>query len=124
MKAILKIIGQVRIVSIIGAIVLLVGLITSFQVFDDRWAKAAQLKTTKINLVQSIQQVQKSIDLTNVRLEQKILKDKIDALQERIWQLEDRYLDVVMPNHARIKFRELRVEIISAKLEYKALLQK
>jgi hypothetical protein len=62
-----------RIISAASGCVVLAALVGTIFTLDDRWAKAAEVKRVEL------------------RLDQKILNDRIDRLQERIWKLEDRY---------------------------------
>jgi archaellum component FlaC len=60
---------------------------------DNRWAKAAELKKLEL------------------RLEQKIQQDRVDALQERIWKLEDRYPEInKMPVEVKDEYRQIKNE--------------
>jgi len=84
-----QIVGVLTLISIIGGGVFL---------FDDRYAKAAQVN----------QQVHK----LHQRLEQKIQGDKRFMLQQRIWQLEDRFPDGnQMPQVVKEQIRLYREEI-------------
>ena len=77
-------------------------LATAFTV-DNRYAKQTQT-TAKIDSVeQTIQQVEQ-------RLDKKILKDRADVLQERIWKYEDRYEDKPMPDSIKEVIRDLEKE--------------
>ena len=68
---------------------------------DSRYAKLAD--------VDSISAYIASVD---DRLDIKILKDRADALQSRMWKLEDRYgMDIIkMPAGVREQYRELKKE--------------
>ena len=82
------------------ALTTLVG--TAFTV-DNRYAKQTQT-TAKIDSVeQTIQKVEQ-------RLDKKILKDRADVLQERIWKYEDRYEDKPMPDSIKEVIRDLQKE--------------
>jgi len=73
---------------------------TAFTI-DSRYAKIEQLD-----------KVQSFAELVDKRLDLKILKDRADALQSRMWKLEDRYgMDVSkMPDGVREQYRELKKE--------------
>ena len=73
---------------------------TAFTV-DSRYAKAEDISTIK----DYIQQVDR-------RLEIKILKDRANAIQERMWKIEDRYgMDIAkMPETIRDQYRKLKKE--------------
>ena len=62
-----------RLSTIIGVSVAFCGLIGSIIAVDTRYAKSARL------------------EMVELRLDQKIVVDRIQALQERMWKLEDRY---------------------------------
>ena len=87
-------------IAFIVAITTLLG--TAFTV-DNRYAKQTQT-TAKIDSVeQTIQKVEQ-------RLDKKILKDRADVLQERIWKYEDRYEDKPMPDSIKEVIRDLQKE--------------
>ena len=73
---------------------------TAFTI-DSRYAKVGEM--SEVN--EYVQQVDK-------RLELKILKDRADAIQERMWKIEDRYgMDVAeMPEDKRDQYRKLKKE--------------
>lgn len=86
----------------------LVGMLWSvYQYVDDRYAKAADVKS-----------IQETIQKLHERLDQKILSDQIDHKQERIWQLEDRYADEKKrPQSTKEEIRQLQQDIDSMKEE-------
>lgn len=65
----------------------------------------------------------KAGDLNNVsvRLEQKILMDKSDNLQQRLWKLEDRFEGREMPQVAKEEVRRLRKEKRDLEMQIKEL---
>ena len=73
---------------------------TAFTI-DSRYAKVGEM--SEVN--EYVQQVDK-------RLELKILKDRADAIQERMWKIEDRYgMNIAeMPNDRRDQYRKLKKE--------------
>jgi len=73
---------------------------TAFTI-DSRYAKVGEM--SEVN--EYVQQVDE-------RLELKILKDRADAIQERMWKIEDRYgMDVAkMPEDKRDQYRKLKKE--------------
>ena len=73
---------------------------TAFTI-DSRYAKVGEM--SEVN--EYVQQVDK-------RLELKILKDRADAIQERMWKIEDRYgMEVAkMPEDKRDQYRKLKKE--------------
>jgi len=62
--------------------------------------------------IEQLDKVQSFAELVDKRLDLKILKDRADALQSRMWKLEDRYgMDVSkMPDGVREQYRELKKE--------------
>jgi hypothetical protein len=89
--------GNILIGLIVGACTM-VG--TAFTI-DNRYAKTSDM--AEVN--EYVQQVDK-------RLEIKILKDRANALQERMWKIEDRYGDDVskMPKDKRDQYRKIKKE--------------
>ena len=85
-------------VGFLIAISTLVG--TAFTV-DNRYAKDDQVKQVE----QQVQKVEK-------RLDKKILKDRANALQERVWKLEDRYEKKKMPKTVQEELRKLKAELV------------
>ena len=67
---------------------------------------------SRYSKIEQINEVQSFAELVDKRLELKILKDRADALQNRMWKLEDRYgMDVSkMPEGVREQYRELKKE--------------
>jgi len=85
---------------IITIIVALAGFISTTYVLDARWAKA-----------DDVQQL-------SLRLDLKILTDRSNAIQERLWKLEDRYGAGVpgiplseVPDLIKEEFRKLQEEL-------------
>ena len=68
---------------------------------DSRYAKTEEISTIK----DYVQQIDKRLDI-------KILKDRANALQERMWKIEDRYgMEVAkMSEEVRDQYRELKKE--------------
>ena len=73
---------------------------TAFTV-DNRYAKNEQVKQVE----QQVQKVEK-------RLDKKILKDRANALQERIWKLEDRYNGKKIPAAVKEELRKNKAELV------------
>ena len=85
-------------------VALLIGMTTlvgAMFALDSRYAKTEEISTIK----DYVQQIDK-------RLELKILKDRANALQERMWKIEDRYgMEVAeMSEEVRDQYRELKKE--------------
>ena len=72
---------------------------TAFTV-DSRYAKEEQVKKVE----QKVQKVEK-------RLDAKILKDRANAVQERIWKLEDRYNGKKIPAAVKEELRKNKAEL-------------
>lgn len=76
-------------------IAIIVGMLTivgSLYAFDKHYAKAERL------------------EMVELRLSQKILQDRADWIQERIYRLEDRYVDRIMPQSVIEEYRRLKDE--------------
>jgi len=86
---------------VVGIITLLGGALGTAFTIDSRYAKSEEIAIIK----DYVQQVDK-------RLELKILKDRANALQERMWKIEDRYgMEIAkMPEEVREQYRELKKE--------------
>jgi len=80
---------------------------TAFSV-DGRYAKAGD-----------IQQVQEKVKKVETRLDNKILKDRANLIQERIWKYEDRYEGRKTPDTIKEVIRDLEKELsdINKKLD-------
>lgn len=50
------------------------------------------------------------VELIAMRLEQKIAQDRCDWIQQRIWQLEDRFNGADMPPSVREEYRKLKAD--------------
>ena len=76
-----------------GFLSLVATIVGGYFVIDSHYAKAEEFKKLEM------------------RVEQKILSDRVDRLQERIWKLEDRYPQRVQaPNPIQQQWRELEKE--------------
>jgi|TARA_R110000824_G_scaffold82533_1_gene206913 hypothetical protein len=93
------------IVALVLGCVTLMG--TAFSV-DGRYAKT-----------DDIQQVQEKVKKVETRLDNKILKDRANLIQERIWKYEDRYEGKTMPKSIKEVVRDLETELtdINKKLD-------
>jgi len=85
-------------------VALLIGMTTlvgAMFALDSRYAKTEEISTIK----DYVQQIDKRLDI-------KILKDRANALQERMWKIEDRYgMEVAeMSEEVRDQYRELKKE--------------
>jgi hypothetical protein len=78
-----------KLISILGAVVVLCGLLTAYHGLDTYVAKAADLA------------------LVAQRLDAKIDGDRADRIQDRLWKIEDRYRGKVMPAEELQLYREL-----------------
>ncbi len=57
-----------------------------------------------------VYELQFDIQVVDQRLNLKLLKDRADALQERIWKYTDRYEDKVMPETVKEMVRDMQKE--------------
>ena len=85
-------------------IALLIGLTTlvgTMFALDNRYAKT-----------EDISDIESYVEQVDKRLEIKILKDRANAVQERMWKIEDRYgMEVAkMSEEVRGQYRELKKE--------------
>jgi len=54
----------------------------------------------------------KQVEQLAIRLDVKILKDRANAIQERMWKLEDRYGSIEkMPTSVKEEYRTLKAEL-------------
>jgi archaellum component FlaC len=84
-----------KISVILGLIIALTVIVGAGAKLDRRWAKADQLV------------------MVAQRLDQKIIQDRINAIQERLWRLEDKYGNIIadMASTIRDQYRRLLKEI-------------
>jgi hypothetical protein len=63
------------------------------------------------------------VKLVALRLDQKILNDRYNAIQERIWMLEGKYGDLCRnaPQEVKIEYRKLQLELKKLERELKRL---
>jgi septal ring factor EnvC (AmiA/AmiB activator) len=77
---------------ICGIIVALISITGALFAVDQRYAKSGDVK------------------LVSIRLELKILQDRLNEVNDRIWKLEDRYRGQTAPPEVRDEIRQLRKE--------------
>jgi len=84
-----------KISVILGLVISLTVIVGAGAKLDRRWAKADQLV------------------MVAQRLDQKIIQDRINAIQERLWRLEDKYGNIIadLPETIRDQYRRLLKEI-------------
>ena len=87
--------------TIVGFLIALTTLVGTAFTVDNRYAKDQQVKKVE----QKVEKVEK-------RLDKKILKDRANALQERIWKLEDRYNGKKIPTTIKEELRKNKAELI------------
>ena len=87
--------------TLVGFLIALSTVVGTAFTVDNRYAKEQQVKKVE----QKVQKVEK-------RLDKKILKDRANALQERIWKLEDRYEKKKMPKTVQEELRKLKIELV------------
>ena len=93
-----------KVTAIVGALVIIATVVGATVKIDTRYAKQTQIQT-------QIGQVSEAVTYVGKRLDQKILQDRINDLQDRIWKIEDRYRGRVMPQDAIEAIRQYRKEI-------------
>jgi len=84
-----------KISVILGLIISLTVIVGAAAKLDGRWAKTDQLV------------------MVAQRLDQKIIQDRINAIQERLWRLEDKYGNIIadMASAIRDQYRRLLKEM-------------
>ena len=87
--------------TLVGFLIALTTLVGTAFTVDNRYAKDDQVKQVE----QQVQKVEK-------RLDKKILKDRANALQERIWKLEDRYNGKKIPAAVKEELRKNKAELV------------
>jgi hypothetical protein len=87
--------------TLVGFLIALTTLVGTAFTVDNRYAKDEQVKQVE----QQVQKVEK-------RLDKKILKDRANALQERIWKLEDRYNGKKIPSAVKEELRKNKAELV------------
>lgn len=96
-----------RVGSVIAGIAMLTGILFGVNAYEAKFATADDIK-----------RVMKSVALLEQRLESKISEDRLHALQQRIWSLEDRYGGAAVPQaptEVRGSYRELEYEAMLLK---------
>ena len=86
--------------TLVGFLIALSTVVGTAFTVDNRYAKDQQVKQVE----QKVKQVEK-------RLDKKILKDRANALQERIWKLEDRYNGKKIPAAVKEELRKNKAEL-------------
>ena len=84
-----------KISIILGLVISLTVIVGAAAKLDGRWAKTEQLV------------------MVAQRLDQKIIQDRINAIQERLWRLEDKYGNIIanMISTVRDQYRRLLKEM-------------
>ena len=85
--------------TIIGATIGLFTIIGTFFTVDNRYAKQDQVEI-----------IEEKIKVVDKRLDLKIMRDRGDYLQERIWKVEDRYFDKEIPQEQKDNVRRWQKE--------------
>lgn len=86
--------------AIIGALAIIATVVGATVKIDTRYAKSTQIVT-----------MSKAVTFVGIRLDQKIVQDRINDLQDRIWKIEDRYRGKPMPQDAFEAIRQYKKEI-------------
>lgn len=75
-----------RIGSIVGAIAILTGIFFGVESYETKFATAGELEA-----------VIRNVEALSKRLDNKIQEDRLHAIQQRLWALEDRYGGIKVP---------------------------
>ena len=81
-----------KIIAILSSITFIASIVAGVIFIEERYASAKDLK------------------LVAMRLEQKIQQDRSHVLQERLWSIEDRYINKKMPEEIKKQYRYLKEE--------------
>jgi hypothetical protein len=90
--------------AIVGAVIVLGSIAGGAFFMEDRYANAEQT-------VKSMIMLQQSVEKTNVKIDMHAMQQRIDALQQQIWKMEDRYNTtdpMAMPTDDRARYRALQ----------------
>jgi uncharacterized membrane protein YccC len=91
------------VMAVVGAVVLLGSAVGGFLFLDSRYANAEQS-------VKTMQMLQMSIQTTNVKIDAHTMAQRIDALEQQMWKIEDRHNTddpMAMPPADRARYRKL-----------------
>lgn len=96
-----------RVGSMIAGTAVLTGILFGVSAYETKFATADDIK-----------RVMKSVTLLEQRLDHKLQEDRLYALQQRMWSLEDRYGGASVPTapvEVRDSYRELAYEALLLK---------
>ena len=65
---------------------------------------------TNYALAENLQKAEQNIQKVEKRLDQKILKDRFNSIQERLWKIEDRHEKKQMSDETKEGYRQLQQE--------------
>lgn len=97
-----------KVTAIVGALLIIGSVVGATIKVDTRYAKRVEMYS-----------VSNEINLVGIRLDQKIIQDRIDSYQSRIWKIEDRYRGKPMPQDAIEAIRQYQKEIEKLKRQLK-----
>jgi len=89
-----------KVTAIVGALVIIGSVVGATVRIDTRYAKTTQVYS-----------LTEAVNYVGMRLDQKIIQDRISDLQDRIWKIEDRYRGKPMPQDAIEAIRQYKKEI-------------
>lgn len=95
-----------KIQTIASVVAIIMALSSSYVYIDNRYALAADLAQV------------------SDRLEFKIVEDKLNSVQQRIWMLQDRYEERPTPKTVEEELRELQRHKEKLDLSYRALIER
>lgn len=91
-----------KVIGIIIGIFTIVGIFFgAFKYIDGNYAKAYQTE-------EQIKQTTKQIKMVENRLDYKITSDQVQSINQRMWQIEDRYERKQMPETVKEEYRKLQ----------------
>ena len=98
----------------IGTMTALVGALYS----GSFWIETRYAKTSEMQAVQS------DARFTSLRLEEKILTDRVAAIQSRLWSLEDRYQGGIntAPNPVREEYRQMVIDLADVQRQIQSVM--
>jgi hypothetical protein len=112
------------IIKIITTITLLGTLVGGVWFFDDRFAKANDLKNTKILLADSLKQINTSIYKTNIRIEQNSVREQVVYTKREMQEIVNQCKTTnayAMPPHARDRYNGLKLHLETLGIQMKRL---
>jgi len=91
--------------SCITAAITIIG---SLYFLDTKWEESPDIN----GLQGVVVSLKEQVNFQGDRLDQKILQDRTDWVQERIFLLEDRHIEIKMSQTIKEEYRKLKIELI------------